>query len=106
MSIAIHFFSAPFTMMFDSVLSIVTGVGGCEWDISDRVFRMGVAFWEFLNYPPPYSSSMFDAITFIILFHSICPSTFYWDICFICMLDFGPREKYPPDMLHVSSSGI
>ena len=45
MSIALDLFCFDFTltMLFDAVLSVVTGVGGCWWPISTRAVLMDVA---------------------------------------------------------------
>ena len=48
-------------MLFTAVLYVATGVGGYEWPIYARAFCMDVAFWQFSNNLPNYSS-MADAI--------------------------------------------
>ena len=63
------FFGVSFTILFASVLSFATGVGGYEWPVSDREVRMDVTFWQFLN-NPPNSAFVDDAITFLIMLHS------------------------------------
>ena len=40
-------FTVPFMMMFASVFSDATGVGGCEWPIYARAVCMDVAFRKF-----------------------------------------------------------
>ena len=37
-------FSVPFTILFYAVLSIYTGVGGCEWPIYAGTVLVDVAF--------------------------------------------------------------
>ena len=39
-------FPIPFTMLFAAVLFVATGVGGCEWTISDREVFMDFTFWK------------------------------------------------------------
>ena len=64
---------------------------------------MDVAFWKFSN-NLPNSTFMDDAMTFIIMLNSTCNGTFYGGISCIFVLDFGPRKKYPPDLLRASGS--
>ena len=90
-------------MLFAAVLSVSTGVGGCWCPISDRAVHMEVAFWQFSN-KPPNSASVADSITFLMILHSTCTGPFYRGISCIGVLDFGPRKKYPPDLLHDSGS--
>ena len=49
MSIAqdIFCFAVLLTMIFDAVLYIATGVGGCWWPICARAVLMDVAFLQF-----------------------------------------------------------
>ena len=47
MSIALYvFFAVLLKMLFADVLSVATGVGGCEWPISFRYVLMDVALWK------------------------------------------------------------
>ena len=55
MYIALDFFSSIHNAI-SAVLSVATGVGGCECPISAREFLMNVAFWQFSNNPPNYDS--------------------------------------------------
>ena len=47
-----YVFPVQFTMMFSALLSISTGVGGCEWPIYAKAVCMDVTFWKFSNIPP------------------------------------------------------
>ena len=49
MSIVLDLFclDVPFTMLFFSVLSAATGIGGCGWPIYSSVLRMDAVFWKF-----------------------------------------------------------
>ena len=87
-------------MLFLAVLSVSNGVGGCEWPIYDRSVCMDVTFWKFSN-SPPSSTSMDDAMTFIMKLHSICTILFSRGISVISVLYFGPR-KNPPDIMCAS----
>ena len=84
-------------------MSVATGVGGCWWPIYSRASLMDVAFWKFSSCTPKYDS-VANAITSIIMLHSTCTGTFYGGIDCISVLDFGPRKKYPPDLLRASGS--
>ena len=64
---------------------------------------MDVNFWQFSNNPPSFSS-VDDAMTFIMILHSMCNGPFPGSIVFIGVLDFGPRKKNPPALLHASGS--
>ena len=88
----LFYFTVPFTMLFASVLSVDTGVGGCEWPIYDRAVRMDVAFWQFSR-NPPNSASVADAMTFLTLINSAYNVSFYGGIAVICVLDFGTRKR-------------
>ena len=77
---------------FSTVLSVATGVGGCEWPISAWAVHMDVAFWQFSNNPHNYAS-VDDAMTFIMILHSTCTGPFPGGIYFIGVLGFGPRKK-------------
>ena len=90
-------------MIFDAVLYIATGVGGCWWPIYDRDVLMDVTFWKFSN-NPPNSVSMAYAITSIIILHSKCSRQFGGGIDCIGVFDFGPRKKYPLALLCASGS--
>ena len=92
------YFDVPFTMMFDTVLSFATCVGGYECPISSREFLMNVAFWQFSNNFPNYAS-MADAMIFLT-------GLFYGGIACIGVSDFGPRKKYSPDLLRASGYDI
>ena len=107
MSIALDIFcfSVPLIMLFAAVLSVVTCVGGCGWYIYARDLLMDVSLWNFSNNPPNYAS-VADTIPFLIILHSTCTGTFYGDIDFIGVLDFGPRKKYPPALIHASGSDM
>ena len=79
-------FSVPFTILFYAVLSIYTGVGGCEWTISAMAVLMDVAFWKFSN-GLLNSDSVADAMTFIMILYSTCtvplPGKFLLLVCWI-----------------------
>ena len=92
-------------MLFVTVLYVAASVGGCWWPMSDRDVLMDVAFWKFSN-NPPYSTSLADSITFLIMLHSTCTGTFYGGIYCIVVLDFGPRKKRPPSLLRASGSDM
>ena len=94
MSNALDFFLVIFIVIFAAVLSIATGVGGCEWRIYDRAARMDVAFWYFSN-NPPNSASVADSVTFLVILYYTCTSPFSRGIAVIGALDFGPRKKIP-----------
>ena len=82
-------FSITFTMLFDAVLSVATGVGGCRWPVSDRAICMDVAFRQFSS-NPSNSYPMADTIKFLVMLYSTCTGPFYWGIACISVLDFGP----------------
>ena len=107
MSIALDIFCfpVPFTMIFSAVLSVATCFGGCEWPISNREVCMDVNLWQCLNNPPNYAY-VADAMTLISMLGSRCTGPFYGGIACIVVLDFGPRKKYPPDLLCASGSDI
>ena len=94
MSIArdIFCFDVPLTMLFISVLSVATDVGGCWCPISAKFVCMEVAYWKFSNKPPNYSSMAY-AITFLMMLHSTCTGTFPGGISCIGVFDFGPRKN-------------
>ena len=92
-------------MLFASVFSVTTGVGGCEWPISDGAVCMDIVFWQFSN-NPPNSASVLDTMTFLIMMNYTCNGPFYGGIAFISVLDFDPRKKYPSTMLCASGSDI
>ena len=85
-------FPVPLTMLFAAVLSVVKGVGGCGWPISDREILMDVAFWQFSN-NPPNSASVADVMIFLIMLGCTCTGTFYRYIYCIGVLDVGPRKN-------------
>ena len=89
--------------MFTAILVVATDVGGCEWFISARAVCMDVAFWKFSN-NPRNSTSVADAMTFIVILYSKFTGPFYWGFSFIVVLDFGPSKKYPPALLRDSGS--
>ena len=62
-------------MLFDAVLYVTTGVGGCGWPISAWAVLMDVAFWQFSNNPPNYDSVV-DAMVFLIMLHYTFTGTF------------------------------
>ena len=68
-------FDIPLTIIFAAVFSIATGFVDCWWPISARAVLMDVVFWKFSN-NPPNSSYTADAITFLIMLHSICTGPF------------------------------
>ena len=84
MSISLDFFFILFTMLFEAIFSVATGVGGCEWPIYDSSIRMDVTFWKF-SYNSP------------IMIILMIP----WDLSLCCILGitcssvlgFGPRGK-------------
>ena len=92
-------------MLFVNVLLVASVVGGCELPIYARVVRMDVAFLHFSR-NPPNSASVTDDMTLIMILTSTCTVQFSGGIAVIGMLDFGPRKKYPPALLHVSGSEI
>ena len=79
-------------MLFAGVLSVATGVVGCEWPISVRSFCMDVTFCNFLN-NPPNSASMADAMISLVILYFTCTGPFYGGIAVIGVLDFLLREK-------------
>ena len=98
-------FDVPLTMMFDSVFSVSTSVGGCGWTVSAWDVLMDVTFWQFSNIPLNYAS-VADTMKFIIMLNSTCTGTFYGRISCICVLNFGPRKKYPHDLIRTSGSDM
>ena len=78
-------------MLFATVLSVATSVGGCECPISVMAVRMDVAFWKFSK-NPPNSDSVADAMMFLVILYSTCNRTFYRGIYVIGVLGFGPRK--------------
>ena len=103
MSIARDIFclALPLKTLFAAVLSVATGVGGFWWPISAGAVLMEVAFCQFSN-KPPNCSSVVDVITLLMILYSTCTGPFYGGISCIGVLDFGPRKKYPPALLHAS----
>ena len=85
-------FAVPLTILFAAVLSITTSVDGCWRPISARAVLMAVAFWKFSN-NPPNSTSVADAIIFLIMLHYTCTGPSLGGIDFIGVLDFCPRKK-------------
>ena len=90
-------------MLFSAVFYIATSVGGFWCTISAKAVRVKVATWKFSNKPPDYAS-VADTITFLMMLHSTWTVPFSGGISCIGVLDFGPRKKYPPDLLHDSGS--
>ena len=74
-------------MLFDAVLSIANGVGGCWWPIHVRAVLVAVYFWKFSN-NPPNSASVADATTFLIMLHSAGNGPFSRGIDCISVLVF------------------
>ena len=107
MSIArdIFCFSVPLKMLFGTVLSVATGVGGFWCPIYTKVVLVEVAFWYFSK-KPLHSSSVADAIKFLMMLHYTCNGPFSGVISFIGVLDFSPRKKYPPALLRTSGSDM
>ena len=91
-------FVIPFTILFDAVLFVATGVSGCGWPIYDRAVFMYVSFYQFSTNPPNYAS-VADAMTFIIILNYTCTGQFSGGIVCIGVLDFCPRKKNPPALL-------
>ena len=85
---------APLTMLFDTVLSVATGIDGCEWPISFRAPKMDISFLQFSNSPTNYAS-VADAMNFLMILHSTCMGPFSRSITLISVLlmDFGTRKK-------------
>ena len=79
-------------MIFYDLLSVNTGIGGCEWPIFARAVRMDVTFWQFSN-NPHNSAYMADAMIFLTILNSTCTGPFYGGIDFIGVFDFGTRKK-------------
>ena len=92
-------------MMFASVLSAATGVGGYWWPISDRAVLIEVDLWQFSNNPPS-SASVADDIKFFLMLHYTCTGPFYGSIYWIGVFNFGHRKKYPPTVLRASGSDM
>ena len=88
-------------MLISAVLYVATGVGGCWCPIYTKAVHMGVALCKFSNKPLNYAS-LDDAITFLIMLHSTRTGPFSGGISYIGVLDFGPKKKYPPDLLRAS----
>ena len=103
MSIALDIFCyvVLLTILFDTILSVVNGVGGFGWLISTRDVIMDVAFWQFSK-NPPNSTSMADATKFLIMLHYTCTGTFSRGIACIGVLDLVHNKKYPPALLRAS----
>ena len=99
------FFSVPFMMLFGPVFYFINGAGVCDWTITDMVVHMDVAFWKSPNNPTNYAS-VDDSITFLIMPNSKCTVPISGGINFIGVVEFGPRKKYPPAMLHASGSDM
>ena len=96
MSIALDLLclAVPFTIIFTSVLSIATSIGGCGWPISARDVRMDVAFCHFSSNPTNYAS-MGDVMMFLMILNSTCTGLFSGriDLIGVFMLNFGPRKN-------------
>ena len=82
-------FAVPLTMLFASVLSVATGVGGCWWTISARAVLVEVDFWQFSNNLPS-SYSVTYAVTFLwcCILHALVYSTgaYILLVCWILVL--------------------
>ena len=98
-------FAIPLTMLFETVFSVATGVGGCEWPVYARSILIDFHFWKFSN-NPPNSASVADTITFIIMMHYTYTGPLYGCIACIRVFDFGPRKNYPPDLIFASGSDM
>ena len=87
MSISLYIIclAVPFTMIFSIVLPVATGVGGCGCPIYAREVRMDVEFWQFSN-NPPNSTSVSDAVIFLIIPNSTCMGPCYGGISVIDVL--------------------
>ena len=86
-------FAVLLTMMFATVFSVATGVGGFMWPISSGAVLIEVAFWQFSNHPPS-SASEADSVTFLVMLHSTCTSPFLGGISWIGVLDFFPWKIF------------
>ena len=91
-------------MLFASVFSVATGVGGCECPIYARSIHMDVAFWQFSKNPPNYAS-VDDSMTFLMILHYTYTEPFSVVIDVIGVLDFVLR-KNPSAMLRASGSDM
>ena len=85
-------FAFPFTMLFNAVLAVTTGVGGCGWPIYAREVLVDVLFRQFTT-NPPNSIYVADAMTFIIILHYTCTGPFLVALlllmCYYCIWDLG-----------------
>ena len=86
------FFAVLIAMLFASVLSVATGVGGCWWPISSRAILVDVAFWQFSKISPNYASLAYS-MTFLVMLHYTCTGPFFGGIAWIGVLDFGTRKN-------------
>ena len=86
------------------MLSVATGIDGCEWPISFRASQMDISFLQFSNSPTNYAS-VADAMNFLMILHSTCMGPFYGGIALIgvLLMDFG-TIKNPLDLLRASGS--
>ena len=82
-------------MLLAAVFSISTGVGGCWCPISARAVLVEVAFWQFKK-KSPNSTSMADAISFLVMLHSTSTGPLSGAVSCISVSDFSPRKKYFP----------
>ena len=98
-------FSLPLKILFSYALSVDAGVVGFWCPISNKAVRVEVVFWQFSN-KPPNSTSVADAVTFLMMLHSTSTGSFYRVISCIGVLYFGTRKKYLPDLLRASGSGM
>ena len=79
-------------MLFGAVLYVATSVGSCWWTISARAVLMDVTFWQFSN-NPPNSTSVVDAMKFLLTLNYTCTGKFYGGIACTSVLDFGTRKS-------------
>ena len=99
------FFAFTFMMLFTTIMSVTTSVGGCWWPIYAMAVIMDVSFWQLSN-NPLNSVSVADSITFLTMLHYTCTGPFSGVISCIGVLDFFTRKKYPPALFRASGSDM